>query len=82
MYRLHKRKILALSEWLILEKCKESLTETESTRRRHAMFEHLDEIPVRHHRFIISPRKHSLLLLESRSLVEWIIELAVSIPNF
>lgn len=43
------------------------------------MFEHLDELPVRHHRLIISSREHRLLLFESRTLIEWIIELGVSI---
>ena len=75
MYRLHKRKILALSEWLILEKCKESLTETKTTCRRHTMFEHLDEVPLRHHRLIISLGEKFLLCLESATLIEGIIEL-------
>ena len=75
MYRLHKRKILALSEWLILEKCKESLTETKTTRRRHTMLEHLDEVPFRHHRLIISLGEKFLLYLESATLIERIIEL-------
>ena len=75
MYRLHKRKILALSEWLILEKCKESLTETKTTRRRHTMLEHLDEVPLRHHRLIISLGEKFLLCLESATLIEGIIEL-------
>ena len=54
MYRLHKRKVLTLSEWLVFEKCEKSLTESKSTRGRHTMFEHLDEVPLGHHRFIIS----------------------------
>lgn len=45
------------------------------------MFEHLDEVPVGHHRFIITACKHLLLFLESCSLIERIIELAVPIPD-
>ena len=54
MYRLHEREVLTLTKWLIFEECEESLSESESTRRRHAMFEHLDEVPFWHHRFVIS----------------------------
>jgi hypothetical protein len=45
------------------------------------MFEHLDEVPVRHHRFIISLFEHRLLFLESLPLIEGIIELTISIPD-
>jgi hypothetical protein len=78
---LHEREVLDFSDRLVLEEGKKSLTESESTRRRHAMLEHLDEVPVRHHRFIITAREHGLLLFESGSLIEWIIELGVSIPD-
>ena len=82
MYRLHEGEVLTLSEWLIFEKCEKSLSESESTRRRHAMFEHLDEVPLWHHRFIISLGEKYLLCFEPSTLIEGIIELGESIPDF
>lgn len=78
---LHKWEILALAKGLVFEEGEESLTEAESTRRRHAMFEHLDEVPLGHHRFIISFCEEFLLCFESGSLVERIIELRESVPH-
>lgn len=82
MYWLHEREVLYFTDRLVLEEGEESLTESESTRRRHPMFEHLDEIPVRHHRFIIAGCEHRLLFLESCALIERIIEFRVSISYF
>ncbi len=70
---LHKREVLHFSDWLVLEESKKAFSEAKSTRRRHPMFEHLDEVPVRHHGFIISFFKHFLLFFESSSLIERII---------
>ena len=39
------------------------------------MLEHLDEVPLRHHRLIISLGEKFLLYLESATLIERIIEL-------
>ncbi len=75
VYRLHKREVLALSQWLIFEKSEESFPESESARRRHTMLEHLDEVPLGHHRFIISRAQEFLLEFETLALIEWIIEL-------
>lgn len=82
MYRFHKREVLALTEWLVFEEGKESLTESESTRRRHTVFEHFDEVPLGHHRFIVSLGEEFLLCFESGSLIERIIEFRETISDF
>ncbi len=46
------------------------------------MLEHLDEVPLRHHRFIITTREEGLLSFETGSLIERIIELGESISDF
>lgn len=82
MHWLHEREVLTLSEWFVFEEGKKSLSESKSTRRRHTMFEHLDEVPLRHHRFIISLSKEFLLSFKSCSLIKWIIELRKPISDF
>ena len=74
MFRLHKREVLTFSEWLVLQKSKETFSESESTSRRHTVFEHLDEIPFRHHGLIVSCSEELLLYLKSSSLIERVIE--------
>lgn len=75
MHWLHKREVLALAERLIFEEGEHTLTEAKSTRRRHTVFEHLDEIPLRHHRLIITTGEECLLCFEPCALIERIIEL-------
>jgi hypothetical protein len=82
MYRLHEWEILYLSDRLVLQEGEESLTESESACRRHAVFEHFDEVPLWHHRFVITCREELLLEFEPRTLVERIVELGESITYF
>ena len=82
MHWLHEREVLTLAEWLIFEECEKSFSKTESTCRRHTMFEHLDEVPLWHHSFIITLGEKCLLCFESCTLIEWIIELRESVSDF
>lgn len=70
MYWFHEREVLTFSSCLILEKCKESFSESKSTGWWHAVFEHLDEVPLRHHRFIITRSEEFLSCLEPGPLIE------------
>lgn len=82
VYWFHEREVLTFSSGLVFEKCKESFSESESTGWWHTVFEHLDEVPFRHHRFIITSFQELLLCLEPGPLIERIIEFRKSISYF
>ncbi len=79
--RLHEREVLALPKRFVFQESKETFPESESAGRRHTMFEHLHEIPLWHHRFIVSCSEEFLLHFESGSLVERVIEFREPVSN-
>lgn len=72
-------KCLTFTNRKSFEECKKSLWYTKSRCRWHTMFEHFYELIVCHLCLIISCISQCLLVFESFELIDWIIELTISI---
>jgi hypothetical protein len=59
-----------------------SLRIAPTTSRRHSIFQHLNVINIKHHRFLITSVTHLLLFKETIKLVNRVVQLRESIAQF
>jgi hypothetical protein len=71
---------LGFAEGFVDEKRKESFAKSKTTRRWHAMLEHIDELPFGHHRFIVTALDELLLELKACTLVNGVVEFTKPVP--
>src|SRR3989344_6261691 len=74
LLRFHRRENDGLTDGTIHQDGEESLAHTESARRRHTLFERLDEILIEHLRLGVARGAERHLLLEARALFRRVIQ--------